>query len=360
MTDVKGLSLGVASCLSAFLLVSNVEVRTYSSDAQFEQRQTFRERVDVPRVLVDVRAVDNTGRAIRGLGVGDFAVTIDGTRAVVDSVEWVPEASPDVGSAAAPAATGAIAAGNARWLVFVVQRKAERAEMVGLMRLAQDAASFAEWFAQGGRVAIVSFDSQLHTWTNFSNDVAELRRVLTNTVISGRPPTNVRIDAESGAIHVQMRSPDERAPESLPAALQQIGEMLEPLPGTKSIVVLGRAMGEWIPRLGRVELGHDYEVAVTALRRSRVSVFCFDYTNADYHPLQEGLMQVAADTGGRFWQTDRFAAAPLGELRQLLEGHYVLLVVPPDERTGERALAVKVNNRRATVLVKSGYVAERP
>lgn len=346
-----------ACCLAAAFALAGISPRAQSQLAR--RTQPFRERVDVSRVLVDVRVLDGKGRALEGLGPSDFAVSIDGTPVRVDSATWVPGTPSHASAGAAPAAV-AEAAAPERWLVIVVQRRVERGEMVGLMRVAGAAADFAEWFASGGQVAIVSFDSQLHAWANFTTNVPALRRVLTESIISGEPPRDERIEAHAGAVRAQLATAGERAPVSLPAAMQRIGQMLDALPGTKSIVIFGNALGTWIPRLTTVDLGQEFESAVTLLQRARISVFCFDYTDAEYHPRQEGLVQLAADTGGRFWQTDRFTTGPLRELKGILTGHYVLLVIPPDEQTGWRSLSVKAVNRRATVLAKRGYLAERP
>lgn len=330
------------------------------SYAQSPTNQSFRERVDVSRVMVDVRVLNRRGEAMEGLGPSDFAVTIDGTPVRVDAATWVPEALTQATRNTATPAQLSEAPLTSRWLVIVVQRKVDRGEMVGLMRVANDAAKFAEWFARGGRVAVVSFDSQLRAWINFTSDAAALRRVLTNSIIAGQPPRDLHIQASAGMGRAELVTSGADAPASLPEALQRIGGMLQLLPGTKSVVVFGTALGTWIPRLAQVELGQDFEAAVTLLQRARIGVFCFDYTDAEYHPRQEGLMQLATDTGGRFWQTDRFTTGPLNELRNILTGHYELFVVPPDEQTGWRSLGVKVVDRRATVLAKPGYLAEKP
>lgn len=341
--------------LTAALAVAGIVLRAQTPASP--PNQSFRERVDVSRVLVDVRVLDRVGRAITGLGPSDFAVTIDGKAAYVDAATWVPETSMP-STSGTPAATPSESTAPQRWLVIVVQRKVERGEMVGLMRVANDAADFAAWFAQGGRVAVVSFDSQLHAWADFTTDVVALRRVLTQSIIAGRPPRDLRIEAVTDSVRAPLVTTGDQAPASLSAAMQRIGEMLELLPGTKSVVVFGAALGTWVPRLASVDLGQEFDSAVTLLQRARISVFCFDYTDAEYHPRQEGLVQLASDTGGRFWQTDRFTSGPLTELRDILTGRYELFVIPPDDRIGWRTLGVKVVNRRARVLAKPGYLVE--
>ena len=49
----------------------------------------FVERVDVSRVLIDARVLDDHGKAVPALGPEDFIVNIDGNRVRVESVEWI-------------------------------------------------------------------------------------------------------------------------------------------------------------------------------------------------------------------------------------------------------------------------------
>src|SRR5262245_49616841 len=52
-------------------------------------QRPFVERVDVARVLIDARVLDDKGQALTGLGPSDFAVSIDGDQVRVESVEWI-------------------------------------------------------------------------------------------------------------------------------------------------------------------------------------------------------------------------------------------------------------------------------
>src|SRR5687768_18547730 len=61
--------------------------------AQEKPAQRYTEQVDVERVLVDVRALDNKGHAITGLAADDFSVTIGGKRVPIESTMWVGGAS---------------------------------------------------------------------------------------------------------------------------------------------------------------------------------------------------------------------------------------------------------------------------
>src|SRR5687768_6433027 len=53
-----------------------------------QQSQRFDDRIDVKRIVIDVRVLDGAGNAMPGLGVGDFDVDVDAQPARVDSVIW--------------------------------------------------------------------------------------------------------------------------------------------------------------------------------------------------------------------------------------------------------------------------------
>jgi hypothetical protein len=75
----RGLQL--AAC-SVPLLASVAGVRA-------QEPPRYVERVEVARVLVDVRVVDAAGAPITGLGRDDFEVRVGNRRARVESVQWV-------------------------------------------------------------------------------------------------------------------------------------------------------------------------------------------------------------------------------------------------------------------------------
>ncbi len=95
-------------------------------------------------------------------------------------------------------------------------------------------------------------------------------------------------------------------------ALRLIANALEPLPGSKSVVLVGYGFGRLtstVPGFGAA-LDYGYDEARTALHAARASVFSLDVTNADFHTLEFGLQTVAADTGGFF--APRLPLSPAG------------------------------------------------
>lgn len=254
-------------------------------------QQTYRERVDVSRVLVDVRVMDGE-RPLTGLTGADFVVTIDGKPAPVDSVEWVAAEDTDNSLPAAALLAGTVPPPRGRWIVFFYQKKPDLSEVAGLIRVERDLSAFENIVRPDDRVAIVSFDTSLHLWLDFTSDVPRVRRVMEHDIVVSAPP---RVDAgPPPSLAARLTPAVERSTDSVEKALRIVGAALEPLPGAKSIVLLG-----------------------------------YGFTKAVF---------------------DRIAGA--------VAGHYVLLVVPPDDRKGERRIDVALVRRKGTLLARRRYLAQ--
>ena len=98
------------------------------------------------------------------------------------------------------------------------------------------------------------------------------------------------------------------------------------------------------------------DAAREALQRARVSVFCLDVTDADYHSLEAGLRIVAADTGGLYQQTHVFSEIAVDRVLAALEGQYVLFVEGPALKPGTHRLEVRLRGREGVVLAPAKYV----
>lgn len=319
-----------------------------------QQLPTVTERVDVARVLVDVRVVDGRGRPLLGLGPEDFRVEIDGEPRRVESAQWVeggavdelgePWSPPDTGTAPTPA--------PGRLIVFLFQKDLEPSRIVGLMRMLIEARSFLDGFAASDRVAVTSFDSHLRVWIDLTGDLDRVRRIFERGILLERPGP---VSESAGPSLVARLDPRRaRRASSMEEALLEIARALEPLPGAKSLVIVGHGFGRFGGSFLTFE--REYSAARRAFQAGRVSVFALDTTNADQHTLEAGLMQVAEDTGGFFARTHVFTEQALDRLAGALAGHYVLFVEVPRRVEGYHRLEVKLNGRKGTVLGKSGFV----
>ena len=322
-----------------------------AATAQAPQTPAYREHVEVTRVLVDARVVDRAWRPIRDLGPADFVVRIDGRAARVESAQWVAgvrDHGQDLSESSASATQGPSAEG--RLIVFVLQKDLESSRIAGLMRMLRESRSFLDAFTPRDRVAVLSFDSHLRVWLDFTADLDRVDRVLAHDVLfaregaiqSGNPTLLEAIPLEAA-----------RRTYSIEQALTRLGEALAPMPGSKAVVLVGHGFG----RLGLngVSMEPGYEDARRALQAARAAVFCLDVTQADYHSLEVGLQTVAEETGGIYQRTHIFSTAAMERLASVLGGHYVLFVEKPPLRRGEHRIDVRLKGRSGTVYARSAF-----
>ena len=314
--------------------------------------QPFSERVDVARILIDVRVVDDFGKPVLGLETNEFEVEIDDKPVRIESAEWVNGgtqraalASTELSGVAEPAAGG-------RSIVFLVQKSHEPSRALGLMRWPQVNEPLLADLTSDDRVAIVSFDYHLRMWLDFTNDIARARTVMARDVLLRNPP---RIDAGPEPSLVARLSQEEgRRTYTIEKALQLLGNALAPLPGSKTIVLVGYGFGRMSPN-GETFLMPEYEAARDSLQAARVTLLCLDVTFADYHSLELGLQAVAADTGGIFERLYLNPRQAVDRVVSALVGHYVLFAEKPDAKPGLHRISVRLARAKGTVLARSSY-----
>ncbi len=312
----------------------------------------FTEKVDVARILLDVRAIDPRGRPLLGLDPADFEVRIDGRVARIESVQHItgePVANP-------PTTTQLQHAMDGRLVVFVFQKSLDGSRIPGLMLMLRELGRSVGTFSRHDRVAVLRFDSRLDLLLDFTQNRDLVRKAFEHDVLfgdgtaPGKPQGHSlrpALDRERVALSYSMER-----------SLLRIAEALAPSPGPKSIVVVGHGFGQ-LGSMG-VTLEPAYDDAREALQRARASVFCLDVTNADYHSLEAGLKVVAADTGGLYQRTHVFTQAALDRVFAALEGQYVLFVEKPALGPGSHRLDVRLKDRGGVALAPSAYVNDDP
>jgi len=331
---------------------------------QADPQVRFRERVEVERVIVEARAVDDAGTPIAGLGPSDFRLKVDGKVVPLESAYWVaaapkepePEAPPEGATTETFVVTPEPVEGESapgRLIVFFFQKDFDESRLTGLLRMQKTALSVVDGLAPGDRVAVVVFDHHLKLRLDFTSDRETLRHVIGNAILLGdaryvppNPPPSLaeHFDRE--------RAKEAASPET---ALLVLADALKELPGPKTMVFVGWGMGRYDGRSGSVSLDPDYGPARRGLLEARVTVFCLDVTQADYHSLEVGLQQVAEDTGGFYARTHLFPQLAMRRLEGALAGHYVLTFEKPPLRPGTHAIEVGLVGRKGTVFAKSSY-----
>jgi len=312
----------------------------------------FKDTVTVERLVVDVRVVDHAGQPVLGLGAEDFKVKLDGKPVALESALWVgtaTEENPGIvvtpeGIPAPPTAGASFP--EPRLVVFLLQKDLERSRIVGLLRMVEKAEGLLASLGADDRVAALLFDTHLRALQDFTDDRARMRRVLRDGMLHSQMAVQ---DSDEPSLLAHLDRRDARRAASPERALQVIGEALQALPGPKTLIFFGWGLG----RFGRggVTMTPDYDPARHALQEARCSVFALDVTDADYHSLEVGLMQVAEDTGGFYAKTHIFPDAALKRMERALSGYYVLSFERPEGKPGLRRLEVDlVKGRKGTVL----------
>jgi hypothetical protein len=312
------------------------------------------ERVEVERVMIDARVVGR-GDPRPDLKPADFRVKVDGRVVPVESVHWTSGGTPYAEGLSPEHASrlGASATLRGRLIVFFFQKDLEPSRTPGLMRMIHEASRMLDTLHPGDLVSVVSFDSHLKLWTDFTDDRVVLRRAIEHSILfQDRPP-----EIPQGAFPSLAAAFDPGAavragtPEK---GLLVLAEALRALPGAKTMAYFGWGLGRLTPLGVRMEA--DYGPAAAALLDSRTAVFTLDVTNADYHSLEVGLQQVAFDTGGFYARTHDFSATAMKRLGRALTGHYVLVFERPPLPRGAHRVEVDLVGVPGEVFAKSQYV----
>lgn len=303
------------------------------------------------RVVLEVRVTDGGGRPLPGLAPADFRLKVDGRGTAVESAVWVAEA-PNVARVLPPMASRAPTFSSGRLVVLLFQKDFEGSRLRGLLRAIGQAKELLAPLSPRDRVAVLTFESHLRLHLDFTADLDAVRRILDESVLLRWPGPILPSEPPSLAAHLDSRAArDAASPEQ---ALLALGQALQPIPGTKTIVLFGYGLG----RLngGTVELDPEYEAARTALDNASAAVFCLDVTEADWHSLEVGLQKVAEETGGQYFRLHENASAALAQVAAALAGHYVLTFEPPEARRGEHRVSLSLARRHGTVLTRTRYV----
>ncbi len=308
----------------------------------------FGERVEVSRVLVDVRVIDGRGEAVAGLLAADFEVRLDGRPAEVEAVEWHGGlASADGVAAVLNGTPRAPAAAPPADLLVLFLQSADfimEAKAVGHLRMLPRLEELAGRLAPGQRAAVLRHGGSLRLESDFTADPARLRAALRRAVLGPGPEAGSEAGPEPAAAGPSLEGsfpslaaaldPERARRASSPErALAVAADALAPLPGSKSIVFVG-----W----GLTGRGREGSRALAALAAARAPVFVLDVTSADGHLLEGGLRHLAHLTGGTYASTYHFPDGALHRLERAIEGRYTLILRVPRLPPGVHPLRVRL------------------
>ena len=320
-----------------------------------------RASADVEEVVVDVLVVDGAGNTVPSLTKTDFAVEADGRAAVLTGVDWIPPGRPEVesdeassSSAASVPSPGAAAPAlprfpEGRLLVFFFQTDFTRARLKGHMEIANEAARLLGGLLPTDRVAVLSFDSHLRLWLDFTSDRDRIRRAIFDTLRTSEPP---RLSAGPfPSIARRFDYGEARRAATVEKGLALTARALSPIPGAKQLLYFGWGLVvDHSPAEAR-----DFGYALGCFREARVTAFSLDLTHADEHTLEGNLRSFAELTGGTYQKTFYFPAGALDLVLRGTRGRYLVSFLRPDGPRGAHRLEIRLRNAKGTVHVRPYY-----
>jgi VWFA-related protein len=328
---------------------------------------SFSAEIDVSIVTVVVRAVDTWGRPLLGLKPADFRVRVGKREIPVDSLYWVGEGAVELPAQAAspsPAPAGpeektaeaeelAVPAqpSQGKLVIFFVQADLTPSRISGQLRMRPFTRQLLATLQPGDRAAVVSYDSHLKFWQDFTADRDATHAALDRAMLFSEEPPAMDIapgDPVSLAEHFDRASAFAAA--SPERGLEVVGKAMEPLRGEKTMIFLGWGLG----RFGAdgVRMTPAYQPAVRALRAAHASVFVLDTTSADSHSLETGLEGIAEATGGMYLKTFRLPGQATEVLAKTISGHYVLTLDRALLEGGEADVEIELRDKSGTVLAR--------
>ena len=314
--------MSTPSCLVTAVLLGCV-----GGGSLLGQETRYTERIEVRKVVLEVRILGRDNLPILGLTAGDFTVTVDGVKVPVETAEWITETVPYASgpTPAQAAESGVPAAQPGRVLVFLFQTDYAAGRATGLVRMSLQAKKFLDTLEPDDVIAVLSFDSHLKLRSDFTTDRAETDRAVQAAIRFGDPePLQPRPGL---ALATSFDLSAARHAATLESGLLVLARALSAIPGPKSIVLFGWGMGRF-SREG-VTLSADYARAQHLLVAARTTIFALDITDADSHSLEVGLQTAASGTGGLYARTHLFPGVAMSRLESALAGHYELVFEAP-------------------------------
>jgi len=299
----------------------------------------LREVVEVRQVVLQVRVLAPDGSPVLGLGKDHFRVWVDGQEVVPATVEWV--------SGTVPASQAERPVQNPRWLVLLVQRDLQPARARGLIAFKSYAARAVEALPPQDQVALLVQDFRLHLYADFTQDHGRVSALLRTGLFRPPPP------AAPGPLATLLPEAVQRQATSRERGLLLLARAMASLPGEKAMLLVGWGLGRFshpsffLPR--------EYWEAVRLLADARVAVFSLDITQADWHTLELGLVQVAEDTGGLYAKTHLFPDQALRRLLGALAGFYEIAFPRPPLPEGVHSVEVELVGAKGLVFCRRTF-----
>jgi VWFA-related protein len=360
-------------CFGAFALT----VRAQDGGHQSDQPQAeFGEELAITEVVLDVLVTDSRGNVVVGLGKDDFIVEDQGqvveltgasfysNRRFISSAQAAERANIDQDIVPTDR-------------YFVIFFHDDRPANPGLLtRPTMDAARFfSKWVREellpNDYVAVVSYDSQLKVWQDFTQNKADVEAGIAQILKGGKDPgtqwaSRIPDEAVSGpSLRANMPQGKElrKASRRIYDALRLIAEGTASISGRKNLVLLSWGFGEAGAYGSYYPDPRYYPNMIQTLNDQNVAVYSIDLVSTTRQNslmdrgMNQSLSLLSDDTGGRYYFHFDTFASPLTKVNQENNGYYMLsfsaLYAVGDE--GYREVKVRTVNPTFKVRARKGY-----
>ncbi len=342
---------------SAARRVENWEITKTADADDLLPDIAFQDEITVELFTVLARIVDSRGEPLKDLVPMDLEARVGKAVVPVVGVDWYASGQSLEAQAQAAGVPQAELqklalpkTASGKLMVLFLQADFNAIRIHGHLRMLPFAKELIAGLHPQDRLAVVTFDSHLKLWQDFTRDHQKVQDILDQAMRFGGKPLARREGRISLHEHFDFAEAKKAAtPEK---ALQITAEALAELPGDKEMIYLGWGLGRY--GAGGVRMIGDYWPAVRTLGKARTTVFVLDVTDADSHSLEVGLQSVAASTGGTYEKTHVFTEQVVGRLARTLQGHFLLTL--DRSQLGDQHGRLKIELRKG----RKGRVIYRP
>lgn len=306
----------------------------------------FVEKVEVRQVVLQVRVLAPNGDPVLGLLQQNFRVLVDGQEVSLSSAAWV-----DAQSQASQTPPELLAEHQKRLVVLLIQRDLGPARVRGFIAFKDYLARLVLRLPPQDRVALLLHDSRLRLIQDFTSQRQPVAQLLTQQVFRAPPPG--RADSDAPELAALLSEEQQSSANTIERALLVLAQALSRLSGEKLLLLVGWGVGRLaFPSFFFPE---DYSKALRLLQDNQVPVFSLDITQADWHTLELGLIQVAEGTGGFYAKTHLFPEQAFHRMLGSLRGYYELSFPRPPLPQGVHQVEVQLVGVDGLVLCRKHF-----
>lgn len=344
---------------------------------QQEPAAEFGSLVEVSEVLLDVLVTDRDGQVVLGLNPDDFVVKERGKPVPVTGVSFYSNRfqlrDDEPGKIQHPLPNEVPA--DRYFILFFHDQRQLAIDQSGLLRQQFEASRQSQrWINEemlpGDWVAVVSYDYKLKVYQDFTQDRKALDQAIQNAA-RGREPGNAwasrRPEVPEGQPSLLGHLPEgkdlRKKSTRIYDGMRLVAEATKEIVGRKSLLLFTFGFGEIARTAGGAFLTEGdkryYPKLEQALNDNNVAVYPIDLVPSELEHVQSHfLTQLAADTGGYYYENFVNFFTPIQRIADESNGYYLLSYQAehPAGESGYREVEIKARNPEFKVRTRRGYL----